>query len=329
LVIDSHKGANPRDPEKPSLPLFEDEIPEELEFAEQNLHWQNAKIIADALGAQFIWSYPSVNDNIGSDFDAIVFVHASPYAFTDYAWLERSPNARLFYVTNEYNLGEPRTLWMAATAGRRYSVIANHPPAPSKIVKKYVDSWHIINLNALTYRRLKDPLLTRSGCIYYGSFRKDRVVYFKRYLQNQTILSTHSGNIDKFRAAGARCRTLPRLCWQPRGHGLSPFKASLYIEDVTTHTHYNHLANRFYEGLNYGTVSLFAQECRRTVELSGYEVPDDYYVSTADEIERRIDIPIIEEWHERAELEREDALADLVEIISCRNKSALSIEGCA
>jgi hypothetical protein len=130
LVIDSHKSST--------------------KAPAENLHWKNAQSIAEALSADLIWSYPGVNDNIEGGYEAIVFVHASHYAFTDYAWLQRSPDAKLFYVTNEYNLGEPRTLWSAVRDGRKYTVIANHPPAPSKLVKRHVEAWHEdVNLNAL------------------------------------------------------------------------------------------------------------------------------------------------------------------------------------
>ncbi len=61
LIIDSHKSTN----NKP----------------QNNLHWKNARIIADHLKADLIWSYKGVNDDIQSGYDKIVFVHASHYAF--------------------------------------------------------------------------------------------------------------------------------------------------------------------------------------------------------------------------------------------------------
>lgn len=56
LIIDSHKGS--------------DKLP-------SNLHTLNAKVLADKIGADLIWSYPNVNDNIESNHDVIVFNHAS------------------------------------------------------------------------------------------------------------------------------------------------------------------------------------------------------------------------------------------------------------
>src|ERR1051326_1127047 len=110
LIIDSHKGS----------------------AKSNNLHLNNARLIASHIGADLIWSYSNVNDLIFndvegrySDYNLIIFNHASAYSFTDYEWIKRSPKARLVFISNEFNLGESRTLWMAIKQGRRYEVIAN------------------------------------------------------------------------------------------------------------------------------------------------------------------------------------------------------------
>lgn len=299
LVIDSHKGT-------------EHGIP-------QNMHWQNAKILADHFGADLIWSYPNVNEDIKSGYDAIIFVHASHYAYTDYKWLEASPDARLFYITNEYNLGEPRTLWMAAKEGRKYDVIANHPQQASKVVGKYVSTWHIENLNALIYSKVEPRKQVglfanqRSGCVYYGSFRKDRSVYFKKYLDGNVTLSTHPKNVSKFRAGGVTSDVAGRINWEYGG--LFQFKHSLYIEDEKTHTHYNYLANRFYEAINYGCVPLFSRECQRTVDLSGYPIGDDFFIASSNEISTKNHLECPDVWHEMAAAEKTETLSRISQII--------------
>ena len=298
LVIDSHKGSG-------------DSVP-------QNMHWQNAKIIADSLGADLIWSYPSVNDNIVGGYDVIIFVHASHYAYTDYEWLEKSPYAKLFYITNEYNLGEPRTLWMAAKKGRKYDVIANHDPEPSKVVMKYVNSWNNINLNALIYNPVKrkdDSSLfeiCRDGCVYYGSFRKNRAKYFSKYLNENVDVSTHHKNIVKFLDVGVTSRMINRIDWH--NDGLFTFKHSLYIEDEVTHNHYNHLANRFYEALNYNCIPLFSEECEMTSALCNYDIPTDFFISDSSEISGK-DLSIPDEWHWIAQTEKEQAIERIEYII--------------
>ena len=302
LIINSHKGTQHGIP--------------------QNMHWQNSKILSDYLKADLIWSYPDVNNNIKSNYDAIVFVHASHYSYTDYQWLEQSPNAKLFYITNEYNLGEPRTLWMAVKNGRKYDVIANHPHKASKVVMKYVDNWQVLNINSLVYNPKKqDKELTifnseRSGCIYYGSFRKDRLKYFKKYLNDNVILSTHSKNTNKFIDAGATSKIKNRVDWLKEG--LFPYKHSLYIEDEKTHIYYNYLANRFYEALNYDCVTLFSNECKNTVDISGYNIPKEYFIKDSSEIQKKEHLSILDEWHSMAMKEKNDTLKKISDIIKSK-----------
>lgn len=313
LVIDSHKSTNNN--------------------PQQNLHWLNAKTIADHLGADLIWSYIGVNDNIKTGYDAIIFVHASNYSFVDKAWLTLNPEAKLFYITNEYNLGEPSILWSVAKAGRKYNVIANHMPEASKVVTKYTEGWWHMNLNALCVREsvYEKPNRVRFGstrlndCVYYGSFRKDRTPYFKKYLTNSpVVLSTHQKNEQKYRDLGCDSRIIPRLDWSGNGFNLSEFKYSLYIEDVKTHTHYNCLANRFYEAINYGVTPLFDVSCRGTLE----EMSSQYYPYDIDErliVDGTSDIidilgnppskvPLLD-WHSTALLEKASVLGMIETIV--------------
>lgn len=293
LVIDSHKSSS--------------DVPA------NNLHWQNARLIADNLNADLIWSYPTVNDEIKSGYDAIVFVHASHYAYTDYAWVDASPSARLFYVTNEYNLGEPRTLWMAAKNGRRYTVIANHPAEISKVVKKYVDDWVIVNLNTLVFGQYRHTL-KGAGCVYYGSYRDNRASYFKKYLSH-VPLSTHVKNIPKFTSLGVFPMVTPRLDIQ-RGD-LAKYSHSLYIEDTVTHDNYNFLANRFYEALNSDVVCLFDRSCERTVRLSSYPIVDDLFVDSGKDVLDRVASKV--QWGAdvlgTAAQERDDVIRSLRKIV--------------
>jgi hypothetical protein len=259
LIIDSHKGA----------------------LTSKNLHLVNAHQIANHLNSDLICSYKGVNDEIKSGYDAIIFNHASQYSFVDYAWLEANPNAKLFYITNEYNLGEPRILWMGVKrANRTYTVIANHPAVASKVVTKYTDDWLILNLNSLVYEHQNKCTLRdkTKDIIYYGSFRKDRTKYFQKYIDESIIFSTHQKNVEKFQNIGMTANYIPRIDWN-KGEALTPYHCSLYIEDEVTHTHYNHLANRFYEALNYNVVPIFSEECVDTIEKSGYPITTDLIFS--------------------------------------------------
>lgn len=255
LIIDSHKGGL---------------------TPPQNLHWLNALRIKDHLTlnghmVDFIWSYKSVNYTIKEDYDLVIFNHASQYSFVDYEWLRRSPRAKLFYITNEYNLGEPRILWMAVKEGRRYSVIANHSAKISKVVTKYTDSWNVVNINALIADNssLAQDLSSKSGCIYYGSFRKGRIPSFVKYFNcEEIIVSTHKKNRQKFIDVGVSPQFIDRVNWKV---GLKPYQSSLYIEDEVTHTNYNFPANRFYEAINDYVIPFFDDTCLNTLNLSVYK----------------------------------------------------------
>ncbi len=303
LIIDSHKGSL-KEP--------------------QNLHWLNAKKIKDFLiqsghEADLIWSYPTVNDNIKGGYDRIIFNHASHYSYVDYAWLKASPEARIFYITNEYNLGEPRALWMGVKEGRRYEVIANHGGSISKIVEKYLDSWHFVNLNCLVFAP-KETTNPKEGCVYYGSFRKNREPSFRKYLQGKVTVSTHQKNREKFNAIGVSGPFIDRINWSKEG--LSSFYSSLYIEDEINHNNYNCLANRFYEALNYNVLTLFDIECQNTISMSGYDIPPYCMVSNEQELtlKTQFQMPEIRDyclqaWKEKAEEEVKETLTKILLIV--------------
>jgi hypothetical protein len=307
LIIDSHKGSL-KEP--------------------QNLHWLNAKQIKDHLitlghEVDLIWSYPSVNEEIKSGYDRIIFNHASHYSYVDYKWLEESPNAELFHITNELMLGEPRALWMGIKNGRKYKVIANHPANVSKIVKKYVDKWHFVNLNALIVEEQSSAdIMKNNRCIYYGSYRPGRTTSFQKFLQNGVTISTHKKNREKFEKIGVNGPFIDRLNWSK--NDLAQYSYSLYIEDDVTHTNYNHLANRFYEALNNNVIPLFDSACADTLAKSNYNFPAELIIDSSDDIKQKIngDLEFLKkndlliEWRKKALEEKGKCLKQITTLIS-------------
>jgi hypothetical protein len=312
LIIDSHKGNQ-------SIP--------------QNLHWINADKIRQHLTAlghevDLIWSYPTVNTTIKMGYDRIIFNHASRYSYISDEWLKKSPSAKYFYITNEYNLGEPLLIWSwVKEHGTQYTVIANHPATASKVVQKYVDAWHTVNLNALVIDPAPKKLtytffdFTKDNCVYYGSFRKDRTKYFTKYLTGRRIIiSTHPKNQEKFHAIGVTGPFRNRIDWA--SPDLNSFKTSLYIEDETTHTHYNFLANRFYESINHNVFPLFDSTCKRTLDLSGYEIPEYAIVDTLEQVEYITrELPAsaqeyIDLWRNQALREKQDVLNNITTLVT-------------
>jgi len=307
LVIDSHKSVD--------------------DSNQQNLHWYNGKIISDHLNADYIWSYPTMNDSISSNYDAIIFNHASNYSQESDEWITKNPNAKLFYVCNDYNLGEPITLWKYVKENElQYNVIANHSKSKTKITKCYVGDWHSVNLNSLitdpkTYQPVNeffDDELFQSGIIYYGTFRKDRIPSFQKYFKGEVILSTHSTNIREFRKLGCSFFTKDRIDWSNK-IGLFEFKFSLCIEDTTTYSNYSHLPNRFYEALNYNVIPVFDIASKNNVKLSGYKIPDYLFVDSYEELiklkDLEFDYSIMDQWKEQALNEKNETLNQIMNIV--------------
>ncbi len=312
LIIDSHKSSNNN--------------------PQASLHWQNAKILADYFKADLIWSYPTVNDNIKTDYDVIIFCHSSAYSFVSTDWVRGSPNAKLFFLSNDYVMGESMLLWAyVKEANKKYTVIANHKMEYSlKANTKWIDKWEVTNLNSLIF----DPNLTSTfqssflsdffddkikWCCYYGAYRKDRAESFFKYLPS-CITSTHPKNIDKFRGIGVNSRFVPRL--DILSGGLTKYAASLYIEDETTHTDYSCLANRFYEALNSNVPLLFDSDCLNTLTLSGYEniFPKDLIVSSGADILSKVKMLDGFSWSQEilsmANDEKQKCILDIERIIN-------------
>jgi hypothetical protein len=239
----------------------------------------------------------------------------------------QNPTAKLFYITNEYNLGEPLILWsFVKETGRKFNVIANHQVSASKVVKKYVDQWNIVNLNSLI---VNDVVIEKShgffdlykeNCIYYGTFRKDREKYFKKYLRGDILISTHTKNRSKFSDIGVTGPFCDRIDWS--GDGLSSYKTLLYIEDESTHLNYNFLANRFYEAINYNVFPLFDTNCQNTIQLSNYEIPmyamvdnpDDIVYTTKDLPDSAIDY--LDKWRIQALIEKQSVLEHITKLVT-------------
>lgn len=310
LIIDSHKSSDDSD--------------------QQSLHWQNARIVANHLGADLIWSYPSVNNNIKTGYDVIIFCHSSQYAFISDEWLHLNKNAKLFYMMNDYSIGEPMLLWKFAKEGRHYDVIANHDREYSaKIVKKYTDRWLTTNLNSIITNRdlylnfksegLFGDIYRNKACVYYGTFRRGRTESIRRLLSG-CVISTHQKNRPLFKRNGSGNNFTDRL--DLNGGDLSRYMASLYIEDDATHTDYSCLANRFYEAINSRTHMLYDRRCMNTYERSGYlrYIPEQLMVENVDDIKKALQYAAHYEFDDRliveAENERTNCLNEIVRFVA-------------
>jgi len=283
LIIDSHNA----------------EINEKKVF---NLHLRNSMLLRDVFDADLVTLPSHLQDK---DYTKVVFVHAAAYSksshFIDY--ILNLDNPELWYVCNDYNLGEPDSLWaLAKKYDMPFNVIANHNKEHSKITKKYVNEWHVCNLNSLCFEYIDPPSFNqvstffatssdyRKDIVYYGAWRKGREKYFKKYFDRNFPVSTSRKNTKKFTNQGVHALWCDRLNWYGTMNTLFDYKSSLYIEDEKTHEWYSHLANRYYEALTYSIPSYFDKSCIITLEKAGIrdDIPDRFIVNSIEELKNRL-----------------------------------------
>lgn len=234
--------------------------------------------------------------------DIIVIVYSAYYA--DYKGLSRliylNHKKRLFFLINEYGLS-PNADVNTALRTCGYEVIANYDEGTSGI-NHYV-KFHQVNLNVSAFYEMDNkPFHERtSKLIYWGRYRRNREKYFKKYFHDITI-STSQKNKRSFLGLRQKNTIIDRLCLCsnyrhnkkiskslfPEVNDIENYRYTIYIEDEYTHTHYNHLADRFYEAVSHGLIIFFDSNTKNTVRRSGYHIPNFYFVSSREEIDDKI-----------------------------------------
>lgn len=227
--------------------------------------YRNMCALRDELGADLFVNASDISN--ASDYDVIIcgFGSTSCEREKSTEFLIRNKSALVFWLVGEY---EQSTFAPLFYSKRHFEVIKNfvHP-----IRNKMCVGQHFVNINALLAAQANRAVPKKHGCVYYGRWRPDRLNYFQQYLDSDIHLSTHSKNIKMFHHNGCNPKLIRPMTWERGRETLNLFAASLYIEDKYTHTHYNCLANRFYEALTCNAVPLFDESCSATLEKSGYD----------------------------------------------------------
>lgn len=144
-----------------------------------------------------------------------------------------------------------------------------------------------VNLNCLVSQKIRPYITPKYGPLYFGSYRKNRLPYFKKYLGSRdtgVMLSSSSKYAQTFQKNKLTPRMVSELSWKKNRETLLLFSSSLYIEDLDTHASYSYLAARFYEANFCNTVTFFDESCRNTVNKSGYPIGEFYFVNSAQEL---------------------------------------------
>lgn len=283
---------------------------------------RNALILSKELNIPLISTYQEAERLNAKDFDKFIISGSAFYPETARIerWIRNHANPVIIWLNNEYST-TPNSEYYRLMKDF-YSVVVSNVSADSVKCKGY-DDFHLLNLNVLFYSGQNSVLHKKYNCIYYGTYRPGRRIYFQRYFQGDYIhVSSSSKNIKQFSQLGG-CDAIwcDKLNWESRKESLNLFKYSLYIEDEYTHEHYNHLANRFYECLNCNVVQLFDKNCVTTLKKSGYNCSLAEFVSDSSDLEffTKSDFEKLHKrqsaWNIPARIERQDVINKLSKIL--------------
>lgn len=218
-------------------------------------------------------------------------------------------NAQIYYFSFDY-LSAPYST-VAKIFRERGITIGNS----QKIIGLKPHKYCWLNLNALL---INDKIIFKEerkyDIIYWGRFRNHRKLIFEKYLTDRIIISCSGKNVEKFKEINPRLKIIDKLDWET--HDLADYKASLYLEDPETQKIFNYFGARWYEALNCGLITYFAEECKNTIKKSGYNIPEKYIIKSTDDIPKDIVInkQLIEQWHKKALKEKEECINQLREV---------------
>ena len=133
---------------------------------------------------------------------------------------------------------------------------------------KHCAGHKIINLNLLVAREPNQLTTKKYDCLYYGRWRPGRADYFKKYLKQNTYLSSDSRNLKHFKHIGCTPQLIRKLSWVPGCETLNNFKYSLYMQDIYSNTVFTNLGTRYYEAGFCNCVTFFDENCLNTIEQS-------------------------------------------------------------
>lgn len=272
-------------------------------------HVRNSVMIADYLNADLISVEDEIPSVINKKYDAIFCMYASGYMmYNKYLQiLLNNKQAKIFWMVNEYSI--PDNILLRKFVEKceiGYDMIANIPRHSYKqsllnlningiLLNDWIENWYTVNLNCLIFdtsfvRRVEVDLFTNSktDCLYYSTFRPDRIKDMLDYNTANYGISTSTKNVELFKQAGIVARFGDKLSWERGKETLYNYKYSIYLEDTHTHTNYNYMANRYYECLMLDVLLFFDHRCNLVIEKCGYKVDPFMIVKNGDELNEKM-----------------------------------------
>lgn len=288
-------------------------------------HTRNALILSKTFGIDLISTAEDAKALPREAYDTFIVVGAAFYPKTAEieAWIRRGEVEKIVWINNEYQVS-PNSEY--ARLIKDYpSLLISNVVQPANKCKGFDDFAHV-NLNALLFDCKSRPIDKRYSLLYYGTYRPGRRVYLQKYFaESDFYISSSSKNIRKFhQLCGINARFCDSLNWEAGRETLNLFNYSLYVEDEYTHSHFNFLANRFYECLACNVVQFFDESCRGTLEQSGYPLLERYFVGSQAELEEKAAtfdaakcrIEQFEAWHRLAGCERKEVVECLSALLT-------------
>lgn len=291
------------------------------------VHCRNALELHRKLGVELIEGEEDAY-KLDQPWDNIICNYASFYMpWRAYFDKVMKSDANLYWMINDHDVEDNillRNILQATNGERKYSVISNNTQQGFRqwILRKWIikgekrledciQNWHTVNLNALTYEpieRTNNTELFEHKAMYWGSWRKWRLPYFKKYSHPSITFSTSPKNVKKLVSNGCVYNYVPPLKWGKESL-LASANAALYIEDPHTHDNYAYPANRFYESLSYDLDILFDSSVVQTASRIG----NCQFVNSAEEFieasnNRSQDNTI---WKKQAQTDKENTTQEI------------------
>lgn len=288
-------------------------------------HTRNAIVLNRELSVPLVSTAEEIKTLKRTDYDTFIIVGAAFYPKTAEieAWIRSGNVKKIVWLNNEYQVS-PNSEYARLIKDYPSLLISNVIESGNKC--KGFDDFAHVNLNALVFDCLVRPIEKKYSLIYYGTYRPGRRLYLQKYLSDSEFyLSSSSKNIRKFhQLCGINAQFCDSLNWQQQQETLNLFNYALYVEDEYTHTHYNFLANRFYECLKCNVVQFFDESCRATFEQSGYPLSDKYFVASKAELEHNVATfdfkhclaEQFSAWHRLANIERKEVIRCLSALLT-------------
>lgn len=223
--------------------------------------------------------------------------------------------SKLWYLRNEYDLS---IMTFLRKLSDKYGIhcLVNHERPKTKIPN--VMSWHLVNLNCLTYVERMQHKNTNPEPVYWGTYRRGRVKYFREYLPH-CVWSTGKKSFLKKGDLEAK-RIVRPVNIRDLDCVLGDYRFTVYLEDTDTHTNYNFPANRFYESLSMGIVQFFDQNTVNTWNRYGIDV-SKFIVTGGADFKRRVESTDYRKawkeqskWIDRARQDQKELHQKLVQI---------------